>query len=286
MSSNLPWQIKIAAKIVLSRIPAGYDFWRRARIFRHGDMDDPAYALSVFQRHFSRVGPLAKEPGFTALELGPGDTLFSAMIAKAHGAAMTFLVDVGPFAIPGIEPYRQMAKALEEKGLSLPGHRQWQSLDDVLACCQARYLTRGLESLQCVPDGSVDFIWSQAVLEHIRLGQFWETMRQVRRVLSPQGVCSHRVDLQDHLGGGLNNLRFPEKFWEARWMARSGFYTNRIRFSRMLDLFQQAGFFVEVVGAQRWDALPLPRTKMAREFRDLPEQDLRVSGFDVLLTPA
>ena len=68
-------------------------------------------------------------------------------------------------------------------------------------------------------------------------------------------------------------------------MADSGFYTNRIRYSDMLDRFANAGFQVEVVGADRWDRLPTSKRSMAKEFRSLPDHELCVSGFDVLLRP-
>jgi len=46
-------------------------------------------------------------------------------------------------------------------------------------------------------------------------------------------MCSHRVDLRDHFGSALNNLRFSDKKWELDWIANSGFYTNRIRLQEM-----------------------------------------------------
>jgi len=72
----LPWQLKIAAKIVLSRLPLSYRAWSRLRLFRHGAMDDPSSALEIFREHFNRSG-IAR--GFTMLELGPGDSLASAV---------------------------------------------------------------------------------------------------------------------------------------------------------------------------------------------------------------
>ena len=62
------------------------------------------------------------------------------------------------------------------------------------------------------------------------------------RILKPNGVCSHRVDLRDCLDGGLNNLRFSEARWEDALFRKSGFYTNRIRFREMVEIFEQAGF--------------------------------------------
>ena len=41
------------------------------------------------------------------------------------------------------------------------------------------------------------------------------------------GICVHRVDLNDHLGGRLNNLRFTDAIWESVLFRESGFYANR-----------------------------------------------------------
>ena len=103
------------------------------------------------------------------------------------------------------------------------------------------------------------------------------------RVLKPDGVCVHRVDLADHLGGALNNLRFSEAVWEGRLFPRSGFYTNRIRFSKMLEIFEQAGFNYEVPRKAIWTSLPTARAVMAKEFQALSDSDLIISGFDLIL---
>jgi len=68
-------------------------------------------------------------------------------------------------------------------------------------------------------------------------------------------------------------------------MANSGFYTNRIRYTQMLTMFQQTGFDVEVVEVERWERLPTPREKLAAEFRNISTDELLVSGFDVILHP-
>jgi hypothetical protein len=49
---NVPRQLKIAAKIVLARLPSPYQFWRKIAIFKQGGMDRPEYALAIFRRHF------------------------------------------------------------------------------------------------------------------------------------------------------------------------------------------------------------------------------------------
>jgi len=255
-------------------------------LFVHGAMNRPDYAYGVFQQHFERSYFSRKAAEFVALEVGPGDSLLSAIVAAAHGASECYLVDAGAFATEDLTAYRDMVGYLHSRNLPVPVMDKVSDLAGVLESCNAVYGTQGLRSLRDIPSESVDFIWSQAVLEHIRRHEFLDTMRELRRVLRPDGVCSHRVDLKDHLGGALNNMRFPSRLWESNQVARSGFYTNRLRYSEMIELFREAGFSVEVLATGRWHAVPTPHSCMAKEFRYLSEEDLLVKDFDVLLRPA
>ena len=284
LKQRVPWPAKLAAKIILSRLPVPYGIWKALAAFEHGHMDRPEYALGSFERHWKRAHFEGKKlGGFVALELGPGDSLFSALIASAFGASKTYLVDVGPFAGGDLKSYRGMAQLLESRGFSLPGFASARTLEELLTSCSAVYLTHGLSSLRQIPYSSVDFVWSHAVLEHVRRDDFAPLLHELRRVQKPAGASSHTVDLKDHLGGALNNLRFAHTLWESDFMAKSGFYTNRIRYTEMIDLFCKAGFQPHVLDVDRWPELPTPRKGLAKPFSALPHEELVVSGFDVLL---
>ncbi len=278
----LPWWARIGSKLVLSRLPFGYAIWQRLGLFRHGAMDQADYAVRVFAIHAERSGLAANPAGKTVLELGPGDSVSTAVIAAAHGAS-AILVDTGAFVRDDLAPYVQLTDTLTQMGLTPPDVRGVDGLAALLERCRSRYLTDGLESLRSLESQSVDYIFSQAVLEHVRRDELLPMMRECRRVLKPGGVCSHQIDLRDHLGGGLNNLRFRERVWESPWFARSGFYTNRLQYSTMLRMFREAGFNVRVTGVRRWDALPTPRRALAEQFRACPDEELCVAGFEVVL---
>jgi SAM-dependent methyltransferase len=254
-------------------------------MFRHGDMIRPQYANEVFHHHYDRVRLPERTDGIVGLELGPGDSLASALIGRSHGFERVWLMDVGEFAGTDLEPYRELERFLRGDGLNTPDIASAETVPELLSICRADYLTEGIASLQRIPDESVDFIWSQAVLEHIRRDEFPGLLTELRRVIRSEGVCSHRVDLRDHIGGALNNLRFSHRVWESRFMVESGFYTNRIQFSEMLDLFKGAGVDAEVVQIDRWNDLPTPREKLAEEFSEKDDDELRVFGFDVILSP-
>jgi hypothetical protein len=127
------------------------------------------------------------------------------------------------------------------------------------------------------------FVWSNAVLPYVRRNEFVPVLQELRRIQRPDGVSSHRIPIKDIIGGNLNDLRFSSRVWESSIMANSGFYTNRLRYLELLQLFRVVGFEPEVVRKKRWQTLPTPRRKMSEEFARLTEEDLHVCEFDVLL---
>src|SRR6185503_2514576 len=52
---EIPWWGKIAAKVVLARLPLDYRVWKRLHLFQHGTMEEPGYAHQVFKDHFDVV---------------------------------------------------------------------------------------------------------------------------------------------------------------------------------------------------------------------------------------
>jgi len=282
---TIPWYFKMGGKIVLSRIPLSHAAWNRIGIFKYGPMQDFEYAYGVFTNHLRMAGleDIQNNATRTVLELGPGESLYSAVLAKAFGFRGSLLVDVGDFSLPDPGAYQRFSVWLRGRGYPSPDLSDCGDLGGILARLDAKYLTDGLEALKLIPDRSVDFIFSQAVLEHVRRNEFLETSRQFRRILAPEGVSTHVIDLKDHLQASLNNLRFSESIWESNFMASSGFYTNRLRYDQLLDLFSQAGFTVEVVSKAGWDRLPIPRRVLHRQFQDLPDESLCISELVVRL---
>jgi len=279
-----PWWLKIPAKLILSRIPFSYRIFAWLGIFRHGHMDDADYAYSTFKKHFSLKNG---EGSWVGAEIGPGDSVFSAILAQDQGATAYWLADAGDFANHSLDRYAKMVTSLEQRGLLKSSFRLAVAGDfnNLLKLCNAHYLTNGVDSLSEIPDESVDFVWSNAVLEHIRAARFPDFCDHMYRILRPSGCSSHQVDFKDHLATGLNNLRFPTYLWEREWFApRSGFYTNRIRSSQMVKAFEEAGFEVKIVSQTKWEAPPISRSQLAQEFTNLNDSDLLLSGTHLLLT--
>ena len=280
------WQLKILIKLLLSHLPLKYGFWQRIGLFRLGEMDQAEYAEKIFRLHSQRAYPEGIPADLTFLELGPGDSIASAIIANACGVGRIYLVDSGDFATRDMTVYRSMVKQLQDKGLPMRlDMAEIHDFNQLLEACNATYLTQGLDSLKTIHDRQIDFVWSHSVLEHIRKRDFPDTFREIRRIIKSGGMMSHNVDLMDHLGGGLNNLRFPEWFWENDFVANSGFYTNRIRYSEMLAILKDAGFCMEESNHSNWPELPISRSSLATPFHHFSDQELMVRCCHFLVRP-
>ncbi|HYO09346.1 MAG TPA: class I SAM-dependent methyltransferase [Tepidisphaeraceae bacterium] len=282
-----PWWAKGALKLVLAKVPLGYSLLHKLALARHGGMENPAWALDAFLRHYDNADFARKAAGgFTVLELGPGDSLFNAIIARAYGAASTTLLDVGPFANTDLRLYRQMADHLRGKGLDAPDLSAAQSIGDVLGACNARYETRGIASLRELPSESFDFVFSNGVIQSVWRDEVPETLRHLRRVVRPDGTTVHSIDLRDTMGQSLNHLRFSEKRWESDWFRKAGFYTNRLRVSEIVRLGREAGFEPDLDEVNRWPQIPVARRKLDAAYQSAPDEDLLVATIRIILRPA
>lgn len=280
----MPWWLKIILKMIMARLPMNmHTFWRKIGIFRHGNMDIPLYAISNFHAllDFGEINSKQCE-GKTILEVGPGDSIATGVIAANYGM-QSILVDVGSFATKQLEVYQNISTELKlSSNESLDLHNV-KTFEEILTKCQTKYLTQGTSSLASVDDNSVDIVISQACLEHVSKEEFVFFVEELYRVTDTGGCHIHSIDFKDHLGYSLNNLRFSDSFWESDIVSSSGFYTNRLRYSEMINIFINAGFDIVKEQTELWDVLPLEKNKLHKDFQDYNEEDLKIKEAVVVL---
>ncbi len=198
----MPWWLKITGKLVLARIPVAYSFWQALGLFRHGSMDTATYASQVFDNYVDCAGLNENSiAGKVIVEIGPGDSIATAMLAYAHGATAV-LIDSGHWATDNLAPYKDLAGILSARGLRTPSPQKMTSLRDILQACGGKYITSGLSGWREIKDQEVDFIFSNAVLEHVRKHEFLAMQKECYRVMKQNAVAVHGIDFKDHLGGG------------------------------------------------------------------------------------
>lgn len=96
--------------------------------------------------------------------------------------------------------------------------------------------------------GSVDYVFSRAVLEHVPRGHIPELLAAASRVLKPGGLMAHIIDNSDHFQHNdksisrINFLSYSSKAWSI--ICALADQPNRLRHSDYRRIFQSAGLSI------------------------------------------
>ena len=136
-------------------------------------------------------------------------------------------------------------------------------------------------SLGEIAAGSLDLVFSQAVLEHVNALE--ETYQAMFTWLKPGGYASHVIDFSVH---------YLSPFWNGHWAysewawqlvrGRREFLLNREPLSTHLTYADKAGF--EVLSLTRdFDSSGLNASALAKRFQIFDSEDLRTRGAILVL---
>jgi SAM-dependent methyltransferase len=278
---SIPWYVKFSVKIVRGSLPIPYDFFAKLGLFRHGKMDNPDYAIATFENHFPGLIDIPKSP-FVFLEIGPGDSLASAIIAYSKGAKKSYLIDSGDYMTKDISKYLNLIEKI--LGSNFLENKKLENIDHIKKEFNIVQLTEGVSSLKTLPDNIIDISFSNACLEHVACNEVEDLFKELKRVSKPGSISSHFIDYKDHLEYSLNNLRFSKEFWEKNIIKKSGIYTNRMRFFEMKNLIEKAGFKCVITNLGKWDRLPILESKLHADFQSFEKEDLLIKEAWVRLT--
>jgi SAM-dependent methyltransferase len=312
--------MRLKIKALLSGLATyvpGYDY-------KHGTggTDSARYCYAVWLRHLALAnesGRLTGVPRVVA-ELGPGDSIGIGIAALLSGAEKYFALDVVAYSdlqknlsifdelvklfearapIPGPDEFPSMKPELATYAFPdalLPAAKLGAALDPV----RVRAIRASVEDVSS-PDarivyrapwtdpatleqGSIDMIFSQAVLEHVDdLTGVYDAMR---RWLKPGGLMTHQIDYRCH--GKADTWNGHWTYSDAAWklvVGRRAYLLNRQPHSEQVRMLRAGGFSVV-----RETVFPLPseltRRQLAPRFRALTNEDLTTSGAFIVATPS
>jgi SAM-dependent methyltransferase len=287
-----------------------------------GGTDSARYCYSVWLRHLilgskSRAGAAIPE---VVAELGPGDSIGIGLAALLSGAEKYFALDLVPYSALGknLEIFDELVSMFSAR-VPIPDESEFpflypklqrydfpgqligeerllkslapQRLAVIRSSIQA---SDGNESMisykapwnapEVIDDGSLDFIFSQAVLEHVDdLGGVYPAMR---RWLRPGGIMTHQIDFKSH--GKANAWNGHWTYEDVVWkviVGRRAYLLNRQPHSVHLKLMEQSGFRILEDTVFR-SVSHLDRSRLAAKFRGLSDDDLTASGAFIVAVPA
>jgi hypothetical protein len=245
IKKNIPWQLKVAAKLLMGLLRVDYRFLKALKLVEHGRMEDAGFAVNVFERQMKiaiqRFPELAESNLHQFCEMGPGDSILSGVIAAMNGFAGSQLIDVGDFENTGAKAIREIfdkyGKIGEIENVSDENMKQFVKDKYNIA-----YHSNGLEAYKLLEDGRVSFSYSNTVLQHIAKDEIVTIFKEVFRSHKEKSISIHSVNFLDHFSGGFRNRKIPERIWESALIKRSNLYTNRLGLSDLLAIAASAGF--------------------------------------------
>lgn len=294
---------------ISTRLP-GHSFFERQGT---GGTDTSAYCYSVWLRHMvmAHEHQLNTSPCVVA-ELGPGDSLGIGLAALVFGAERYYAFDVVAFAeiknnlrvfddlvtfarqrkdIPGIrefpevKPYltdysfpgaiytkERLQRALQPKRLE----RIRQSIEDPAGEHSVIRYVVPWSSREILQRGTVDLIFSQAVLEHI--DDLSDTYTAMYNWLKDDGCLSHQIDFKSHgtAKDWNGHWLYPDPLWRLI-RGKRAYLLNRKPYSFHKRLLEHAGFtLVQEKKIQTDSAVTLE--DLDNRFAGITAEDLRISG--------
>jgi methyltransferase family protein len=285
---------------------------RRFMVRGTGGTGSARYCYTVWMRHLVKADAAGIPTVHSCVaELGPGDSLGAGLAALLSGADRYVALDAKshadpeqnlaileelvllfrrrepipddveyPLVRPKLHDYRFPFHILPEDRLAatLSDSR----IEDIRAAVLGRP-SRGIRldyrapwtDPSVVVSGSVDFLFSQAVLEHV--DDLERTYKAMRAWVKPNGFVSHSIDFTSH-----NTTRSWNGHWtlnDPTWRIVRGtrpYFINREPLSRHLALLSEHGFALVHVDKQH--ASVDPAFRPARRFRGMDSIDVSTRG--------
>lgn len=287
--------------------------FNRALCRRTGGTNSARYCYAVWMRHF--LWAKRADPSFNpqiVVELGPGDSLGSGLAALLSGVKLYYALDLVPFAnlrrnvrmldemvqlfksqadIPDQHEYPRLHPVLNDYAFPsdlLPAAK----LRHLISAQRLEYLRWSLEHLNepgsCIryvapwnradvcESNAVDFIFSQAVLEHV--ADLETTCALIFDWLKPGGLTSHQIDFTSHQTAKQWNGHWC--YSDFSWRVLSGkrsYLLNRAPHSVQLGSFQKQGFQI-LADVCVFKKSVVRKDRLSKRFQNLSGADLTTSG--------
>ncbi len=310
------WTTKARVQNLIAALPgplADHCYYRMQRMV--GGLRNPTPVKQIVAGCRLAEAIQAQRPleGARVMEVGTGRSLAIPLLTWLLGAEQVLTVDLNRYLRPEVlladlaylranQPWlkEQLAAVVGEAGptegrqadlLALDLERPpARVLEELLQLCSIDYRAPADASALDLAAESIDVHLSRHVLEHVPPDALAGILREAARVLKPDGLCVHLIDLSDHFQhqdssiSPVNFLRYSEAEWD-RLAGNRFMYMNRLRASDYLAIFEAAGLTLldvssvvddEALGLIDSGGLPLDGRFEGRTSEDLATTEMLV----------
>jgi SAM-dependent methyltransferase len=263
------WERKAAVARLCAALPAGDRIYKVIQRRFGGLTGDPADRLPFvpkFAEWITAAGGAVE--GATVLEVGTGHKptipigffLLGAKTVHTYDLHRRLDVALVRESLRWIVSHRDLMHALlgpfvEGAALDERMKLLQRFAGDPLRCLEEagiRYAAPADAARTGLEPESIDLHYSMTTLEHIPAPVISDILREAHRILRPDGLAVHFVDLSDHFShadGSITAINFLH-YGPAEWDRLAGnefAYTNRLRASELRALYEGAGFRIDAI---------------------------------------
>ena len=236
------------------------------------------YCYSVWLRHLSKLNKIENKIPDRIAELGPGDSLGIGLAALLTGCNRYYALDVLKYwdVQRNLQIFDELINLFRSRA-DIPDNKEFPGVrpeidnydfpsgiitetqlkdslsEDRLAIIRTeicniessanKYIFYQIPwyDSKIIESNSIDFIYSQAVLEHVE--DLENTYASMNKWLKPSGAMSHSIDFRSH--GITKSWNGHWTFSDFEWSIVKGrrlFLINRHPFSSHIDLHRKFGF--------------------------------------------
>jgi hypothetical protein len=240
----MDWRLRVVKQCILANVPFGQTLRSIKRKYlgyepNPSNLQHTLLCLKQMQGVLSTLNRSFEDA--TVLEIGSGWFPTIPIMLGIGGARRVLMSDLNPHM-----DQVTFASTLRFLKGALPTNQRLHAIntvDDLPIAYLAPF------DAGAVPDGTVDFVISRTVLEHIPPDDLANLLVALRPKLSPSGLMIHVVDHSDHLehtDKSLSKINFLT--WSVRKHAFVNSLTkegeNRLRHHEYLPIFEMAGYQV------------------------------------------
>jgi SAM-dependent methyltransferase len=180
-------------------------------------------------------------------------------------------------------------RPIEDVGRDYRRLRLETNLSSLLAAARIEYLAPVDAGSTSLPDGCIDVVYSNSVLEHVLAADIPRIMREALRLLRSNGIALHSANCGDHYAyfdrniTAINYLAYSDGAW-AFWQNRL-LYQNRLRPEDFARIATQAGFNLRhcYFTPQQQLMEVLPSMRIAPEFQHYSPEQVCSTSVDLVL---
>lgn len=283
-----------------------------------GGTNTARYCYSVWMRHLvllNQICNLKSIPNVVA-EIGPGDSLGTGFAALLSGTEKYYSLDtISYYDIPrNLKIFDELVKLFKNKE-DIPDNEEFPKinpkldsysfpenlftdpqLEILLSNERIMQIRKNIGSINTkngniyyfapwcdssnIQEKSVDFLFSQAVLEHVDdLPLVYNSMK---KWIKQDGLMAHVIDFKSHCTSIKWNGHW--KYSDFTWKiirGRAPYLINRTPLSSHLKYLEQAGFELVYLNMTKRDD-GIKRENLAERFTKMSESDLNTSGVYII----